>query len=99
MRQPKLSSMKPLDIVADPGPSVADRELPSPQVPVDWIGDTDSRVDILATALADLRGIIRLGCGLMRGTIKVPESGGHCAPVPAVPHVGVRPWRSRDRAG
>ena len=43
------------------------------EVPVDWIDDTDSRVDILATALADLRGIIRLGCGLMRGTIKVPE--------------------------
>ena len=42
------------------------------EVPVDWIDDTDSRVDILATALADLRGIIRLGCGLMRGTIKVP---------------------------
>ncbi len=43
------------------------------EVPVDWIDDTDSRVDILATALADLRGIVRLGCGLMRGTIKVPE--------------------------
>jgi glycosyltransferase involved in cell wall biosynthesis/putative flippase GtrA len=42
------------------------------EVPVDWIDDTDSRVDILATALADLRGIVRLGCGLMRGTIKVP---------------------------
>ncbi len=46
------------------------------EVPVDWIDDTDSRVDILATALADLRGIIRLGCGLMRGTIKVPELRG-----------------------
>src|SRR5271165_4278858 len=43
------------------------------EVPVDWIDDTDSRVDILATALADLRGIMRLGLGLMRGTIKVPE--------------------------
>jgi hypothetical protein len=32
IRQPKLSSMKPLEIVADPGRSVADRELPSPQV-------------------------------------------------------------------
>ena len=34
IRQPKLSSMKPLDIVADPGCSVADRELPSPQVDI-----------------------------------------------------------------
>ena len=42
------------------------------EVPVDWIDDTDSRVDVLATVLADLRGIIRLGSGLLRGTIKVP---------------------------
>ncbi len=42
------------------------------EVPVDWIDDTDSRVDIAATALADLRGIIRLGWGLGRGTIGVP---------------------------
>ena len=42
------------------------------EVPVDWIDDTDSRVDVAATALADLRGIARLGGGLMRGTIKVP---------------------------
>jgi putative flippase GtrA len=42
------------------------------EVPVDWIDDTDSRVDIVATALADLRGIARLGFGLLRGTIKVP---------------------------
>jgi glycosyltransferase involved in cell wall biosynthesis len=31
------------------------------EVPVDWIDDSDSRVDVVATALADLRGIIRLG--------------------------------------
>jgi len=30
------------------------------EVPVDWIEDTDSRVDILDTALADLRGVWRL---------------------------------------
>ena len=30
------------------------------EVPVDWVEDTDSRVDILATALADLRGVVRL---------------------------------------
>jgi putative flippase GtrA len=42
------------------------------EVPVDWIDDLDSRVDLIATALADLRGIVRLGSGLARGAIKVP---------------------------
>src|SRR5580704_10521900 len=42
------------------------------EVPVDWVDDLDSRVDIVATALADLRGIVRLGTGLARGAIKVP---------------------------
>ena len=30
------------------------------EVPVDWIDDPDSRVDIVSTALADLRGVVRL---------------------------------------
>ncbi|MDX6562230.1 MAG: hypothetical protein QOD65_2044 [Gaiellales bacterium] len=30
------------------------------EVPVDWVDDPDSRVDIVATALADLRGVVRL---------------------------------------
>src|SRR5487761_366434 len=42
------------------------------EVPVDWIDDLDSSVDIIATALADLRGIVRLGSGLARGSIQVP---------------------------
>jgi putative flippase GtrA len=42
------------------------------EVPVDWIDDADSRVNVMATALADLRGIVRLGTGLARGTISVP---------------------------
>ena len=33
------------------------------EVPVDWIDDSDSRVDVLATALADIRGVIRMGGG------------------------------------
>ena len=45
------------------------------EVPVDWIDDADSRVKLLATALADLRGIVRLGTGLARGTIRVPALG------------------------
>ncbi|MFG2788412.1 glycosyltransferase [Streptomyces sp. NPDC048419] len=43
------------------------------EVPVDWIDDPDSRVDILATALADLRGIARIGRALARGAL--PTAG------------------------
>ena len=46
------------------------------EVPVDWIDDPDSRVNLVATALGDLRGILRLGAGLARGTIVVPEPRG-----------------------
>jgi putative flippase GtrA len=45
------------------------------EVPVDWIDDADSRVDIVATALADLRGVCRVGWGLLRGRLKVPALG------------------------
>jgi putative flippase GtrA len=55
------------------------------EVPVDWIDDLDSRVDIVATALADLRGMARLGGGLARGSIKVPQLRG---PSLAVPRTG-----------
>jgi putative flippase GtrA len=33
------------------------------EVPVDWVEDPDSRVDVRATAAADIRGILRLGGG------------------------------------
>jgi putative flippase GtrA len=37
------------------------------EVPVDWVDDPDSRVDIVATALADLRGVARLVRDVGRG--------------------------------
>ncbi len=46
------------------------------EIPVDWIDDLDSRVDIIATALADLRGMARLGAGFARGSIRVPRLRG-----------------------
>jgi hypothetical protein len=46
------------------------------EIPVDWIDDLDSRVDIVATALADLRGMARLGIGFARGSIQVPRLRG-----------------------
>ena len=46
------------------------------EIPVDWIDDLDSRVDIIATALADLRGMVRLGVGFARGSLQVPQLRG-----------------------
>ena len=43
------------------------------EVPVDWVDDPDSRVDIRATAMADLRGIARLGRALARGDLPLHE--------------------------
>jgi putative flippase GtrA len=37
------------------------------EVPVDWVDDPDSRVDIVTTALDDLRGVARLLVERMRG--------------------------------
>jgi putative flippase GtrA len=45
------------------------------EVPVDWVDDPDSRVDIVATAVADLRGVARLGRALLRGDLPVREIG------------------------
>lgn len=41
------------------------------EVPVDWVDDPDSRVDIVSTALADLRGIVRLLRGTVTGSVPV----------------------------
>ncbi|MCP2169012.1 Glycosyltransferases involved in cell wall biogenesis [Goodfellowiella coeruleoviolacea] len=56
------------------------------EVPVDWVDDPDSRVDIVATALADLRGIARLGKALATGALPVSQLRaqlGRDAPAPA----------------
>ncbi|MER6673211.1 glycosyltransferase [Streptomyces sp. NPDC000983] len=39
------------------------------EVPVDWVDDPDSRVDVAATVLADLRGIARIGRSQVRGAL------------------------------
>src|SRR4029077_3077437 len=41
------------------------------EVPVDWVDDPDSRVDIVATAVADLKGVARVLDGLASGRIPV----------------------------
>lgn len=42
------------------------------EVPVDWADDPDSRVDIVQTALDDLRGIARVRRRLRRGEFRAP---------------------------
>jgi putative flippase GtrA len=41
------------------------------EVPVDWVDDADSRVDLQATAVADLKGIARLLKSFVTGSIPV----------------------------
>lgn len=41
------------------------------EVPVDWVDDPDSRVDITATAIADLKGVYRLGRALLTGELPI----------------------------
>ena len=43
------------------------------EVPVDWIDDPDSRVDIVDTARKDLLGVWRVGRGLTTGTLPINE--------------------------
>jgi putative flippase GtrA len=61
------------------------------EVPVDWVDDADSRVDIGATARADLAGIARMLRALATGRLPVAElrtslgRGPLSDPVPGVP--------------
>jgi putative flippase GtrA len=59
------------------------------EVPVDWIDDPDSRVDIVATAMADLRGIARLTRALGSGRLPLAtlreQLGRNPLPVAGVP--------------
>ncbi|HTF46781.1 MAG TPA: bifunctional glycosyltransferase family 2/GtrA family protein [Pseudonocardia sp.] len=43
------------------------------EVPVDWVDDPDSRVDLVATAMADLRGVLRLAAALGSGSLPLGD--------------------------
>jgi hypothetical protein len=43
------------------------------EVPVDWVDDPDSRVDLVRTAYDDVRGILRLGRNLLTGRLPLAE--------------------------
>ncbi|ANZ38080.1 sugar translocase [Lentzea guizhouensis] len=43
------------------------------EVPVDWVEDVDSRVDVLGTALDDVLGLVRVAKAKANGTARVPD--------------------------
>ncbi|WP_084336711.1 glycosyltransferase [Actinomadura oligospora] len=45
------------------------------EVPVDWVDDADSRVDVLRTALDDLKGMARVGRRMLTGGFGAPVPG------------------------
>jgi putative flippase GtrA len=43
------------------------------EVPVDWVDDPNSTVDIVATATTDLKGVVRVGRALATGALPIRE--------------------------
>lgn len=58
------------------------------EVPVDWIDDEHSSVDIVATAIEDLRGVARVGRSIVSGRIPVEQ---------IYAELGRRPFEQRRR--
>ncbi|MEU7829171.1 bifunctional glycosyltransferase family 2/GtrA family protein [Nonomuraea sp. NPDC049129] len=42
------------------------------EVPVDWVDDPDSRVDVFQTAMDDLRGLVRVARKTLSGAARIP---------------------------
>lgn len=55
------------------------------EIPVDWVDDPDSRVDIKQTALDDIRGVMRVGTSLVKGVIPVQAIYAELGRRPIVP--------------
>jgi len=55
------------------------------EIPVDWIDDPDSRVDIKQTALDDLRGMVRVAGTLVKGGVPVQAIYAELGRRPIVP--------------
>ena len=45
------------------------------EVPVDWTDDPESSVDIIDTAITDLKGVARMWLGSVSGRLPVPVVG------------------------
>lgn len=55
------------------------------EIPVDWVDDPDSRVDIKQTALDDIRGMVRVAGSLVKGAIPVQAIYAELGRRPIVP--------------
>jgi putative flippase GtrA len=55
------------------------------EVPVDWVDDPDSRVDIVATAIADLQGIARLTKAFANGSLPLHDLSAQLGRAPLEP--------------
>ena len=55
------------------------------EVPVDWIEDVDTRVDVMRTALDDISGLVRVARAKVRGAARVPGLPRRADPKPAHP--------------
>jgi putative flippase GtrA len=67
------------------------------EVPVDWVDDPDSRVDIVATAIADLKGIARLTKALASGSLPLADLSAQLGRAPLEPATpGVPPGMTRQ---
>ena len=67
------------------------------EVPVDWIDDPDSRVDIFRTAKDDLHGVARVGRALATGALPLAEVRRQLGRAPLEPATpGVAPGMTRQ---
>lgn len=57
------------------------------EVPVDWTDDPDSRVDLVSTAAADLKGMARIGRALLTGALPLQALRAQLGRAPARPDV------------
>ncbi|TCC32194.1 bifunctional glycosyltransferase family 2/GtrA family protein [Kribbella sindirgiensis] len=55
------------------------------EVPVDWVEDVDTRVDVLRTALDDIAGLIRVARAKVKGVARVPGLPRRSDPQPSHP--------------
>ena len=74
------------------------------EVPVDWVDDPDSRVEIIRTAADDLRGLVRLCLGrslaaIGRGLLRPPRRPGQLCPDRRGEHCGLPHALLRGLAG
>jgi len=67
------------------------------EVPVDWVDDPDSRVDIVSTAKADLQGVARVGRALATGALPLADVRRQLGRAPLDPLTpGVPPGMTRQ---